>query len=276
HATDYDGLTVSDQHLGVHLVLPDRRNTTSTRGLREVWLVLGNLDLHDNPVIWRDLRCYLQGKRCLLEGSAGCTAGTGFLIGYFGALENLCRFLIGSDNLGLRNHLAVTCFFHRRQLEIKNSVIAYEAQANTRGSAGSSHIHKRQVERSFYDISFSFTTFFQRQPFSTPTVGTPVVVEVYITAPFNAQALVIVHVRLDDPRFDHHLAYRNIQLRHDATQLVQSFLCLIGDDVVGAIIDCNRAAIFCRGPITGHRLEQTCNVGGLGIIGLHYFTTQRR
>ncbi|MNY48452.1 hypothetical protein D3C86_1837890 [compost metagenome] len=57
-------------------------------------------------------------------------------------------------------------------------------------------------------------------------------------------------------------------MRHDPTQLVESVLGLVGDDVVGALIDSDRTPFVDFRLGTGHRLEQLGDIGRLGIVDL--------
>ncbi len=98
----------------------------------------------------------------------------------------------------------------------------------------------------------------------------------YRTAPAHAQTLVIIDVGFDDARFDHYLAYRNVQLRNDSAQLVEAILGLVGDDVVGAFINGDRTALVDLGFGAGHRLEQLGDIGCLGVVDLQQFAPQRR
>ncbi|SVJ58119.1 Uncharacterised protein [Klebsiella pneumoniae] len=98
-------------------------------------------------------------------------------------------------------------------------------------------------------------------------------------APAHTETLVVTDVGLDDACLDHHLAHRNIQLRNDPPQFVQSLLGLIGDDAVGAVVDGDRAApafLAFLATIAGHRLEQLGDVRGLGVVHLDQFPAQWR
>ena len=54
NATDDDGLAILDQHLGVDLVFLDGRYVVEF--VEVVGLILGDLDLHNHPVVGGDLR----------------------------------------------------------------------------------------------------------------------------------------------------------------------------------------------------------------------------
>ncbi|MNQ51283.1 hypothetical protein D3C85_652590 [compost metagenome] len=64
-------------------------------------------------------------------------------------------------------------------------------------------------------------------------------------------------------------------MRDDPPQFLQAIPGLVGDDVVGALIDSNRAALVALGLGTGHRLEQFGDVHRLGVIDLQQFPAQR-
>ncbi|MNU96271.1 hypothetical protein D3C71_863010 [compost metagenome] len=65
-------------------------------------------------------------------------------------------------------------------------------------------------------------------------------------------------------------------MRDDSAQLVQPVLGLVGNDVVGALIDGDRAPLVGFRFGTGHRLEELGDVRRLGVIDLQQLPTQRR
>ena len=83
----------------------------------------------------------------------------------------------------------------------------------------------------------------------------PIAVEVYVTAPFNPQALIVVHIGFNDPSFNHDLADRNIKLSDNPAEFVKTLLSLVGDDVVSTVINSNRATILTLATLVGNGLE---------------------
>ena len=95
--------------------------------------------------------------------------------------------------------------------------------------------------------------------------------------PANTQVFLEINVGLDNARFDHHLAYRNVQLRYQTAQLVQTLLGLVGNNAVGALIEGNGSTLdFCTALLVGHLLEQGRNLGCLGVVDLNQVAAQRR
>lgn len=89
--------------------------------------------------------------------------------------------------------------------------------------------------------------------------------------PSARPGFVVIDVGFDDSRFDHDLAHRNIQLGNDSPQFVESILGLVGNDVVGTLIDGNRAPFVDFRLGTGHRLEEFGDIRRLGVIDLQQF-----
>src|SRR5690606_18155996 len=93
-----------------------------------------------------------------------------------------------------------------------------------------------------------------------------------VTAPANTERLVEADVGFDDARLNHDLTHRNIQLGHDAGQLIQAILGFQRDDAVGAVVDGDGTTLLAA---TGDGGKEGGDVGSLGVVHLDQLTAQR-
>ncbi|KAF1027315.1 MAG: hypothetical protein GAK37_02455 [Pseudomonas sp.] len=214
------------------------------------------------------MRRDLQRQRGLLERHRCGTAGTGFLIGNLGALEDSRSFLVGRDHLGLRDNLTVAGLLHGGELQVQQHVVRDKRQPQAGGAAGGAQVDKRRAGCVPGRIRpFSQCLFYPSRAPVAPADQ---------AAPPYTQGFVVIHIGLDNPRLDHYLAHRDIQLRHNAPQLFEPFPGLIGNDVVGALIHRHRASLICAALRPDHRLEQLGQVRRLGVVHLQQLPAQRR
>src|SRR5690606_18490148 len=110
----------------------------------------------------------------------------------------------------------------------------------------------------------------------TAFAGTAVSVETApqtdVTTPTNTECLVEADVRFDDPRLDHDLTHRDIQLGHGATQLIPTILGFQRDDAAGAVVDGDGTTLPAA---TGDGGKQGGDVRRLGVVHLNQLTAQR-
>ncbi|MNM64788.1 hypothetical protein D3C81_761990 [compost metagenome] len=214
-ATDHDRLAVSHANLGVYLVLADWRHIV--QGIDVIWFVLGHPDGHDDLVVRGDLRGDLQRQRRFAKRHGGGATLAGFLVGHLGAFEDSGGFLVGRDDLGLRDDFTIAALFHGTELKVEQDVSPQQAQAHTGGGP----FHPKVDEQLF---------------------AWPHILGVQGLAPTHAKALFVIDIGFDDARLDRHLAHRHIQLRHQLAQLGKAISGLIRHQGIGARIDAQTAS----------------------------------
>ncbi|MNO95035.1 hypothetical protein D3C76_866680 [compost metagenome] len=162
----------------------------------------------------------------------------------------------------MRDDFTIAGLFHGRQFEVQQYVVRDEGNADARRVVGGTQVDERRTATGVGA--------------ATDPGNIPVAFVLYRATPAHAEAFVIINVGFHDARLDHHLTHRDIQLRNDSPQFVEPVLGLVGNDVVGALIDGDRSPFVGFRLGTGHRLEQFGDIGRLGVIDLQQFPTQRR